>query len=217
MYQADQGAYWQAQLMYWGPKVLIALLIIVATWIIARAVKWALQKAIDRSPALKKHVTGTPDETVGHQLGTIATLIIWLVGIMAALRFLGIGQILDPINALTLEIFDFLPRLLGAGLLFFIGLILARIAKRLVETVLIASNVDGLMARIGIGDTAGTVPIPADAVPPGAAPAPLARTAPHSVAVGRACRPRCAHLAPPCAGRAVGGRSRLVPGNEAAR
>ena len=169
MYQADQGAYWQAQLMYWGPKVLIALLIIVATWIIARAVKWALQKAIDRSPALKKHVTGTPDETVGHQLGTIAKLIIWLVGIMAALRFLGIGQILDPINALTLEIFDFLPRLLGAGLLFFIGLILARIAKRLVETVLIASNVDGLMARIGIGDTAGTVPIPADAVPPGAA------------------------------------------------
>ena len=170
MYQADQGAYWQAQLMYWGPKVLIALLIIVATWIIARAVKWALQKAIDRSPALKKHVTGTPDETVGHQLGTIAKLIIWLVGIMAALRFLGIGQILDPINALTLEIFDFLPRLLGAGLLFFIGLILARIAKRLVETVLIASNIDGLMARIGIGDTAGTVPIPADAVPPGAAP-----------------------------------------------
>ena len=106
MYQADQGAYWQAQLMFWGPKVLIALLIIVATWIVARAVKWALQKAIDRSPALKKHVTGTPEETVGHQLGVIAKLIIWLVGILAALKFLGIGQILDPINALTLEIFQ---------------------------------------------------------------------------------------------------------------
>ena len=47
MYQADQGAYWQAQLMFWGPKVLIALLIIIATWIVARAVKWALQRAID--------------------------------------------------------------------------------------------------------------------------------------------------------------------------
>ena len=69
MYQTDQGAYWQAQLMFWGPKILIALLIIVATWIVARAVKWVLQKAIDRSPALKKHVTGTPEETVGHQLG----------------------------------------------------------------------------------------------------------------------------------------------------
>lgn len=181
MYQTDQSAYWQGQLTFWGPKILIALLIIVATWIVARAVKWALQKAIDRSPALRKHVTGTPEETVGHQLGTIAKLIVWLVGIMAALRFLGVAQILDPINRLLIEIFDFLPRLLGAGVLFFVGLIVARIVKRLVETALIAINVDGLMARIGIGDTGGTVPTPPEAVPPGAAPgatrASLARAA----------------------------------------
>jgi hypothetical protein len=181
MYQVDNSAYWQAQLMNWGPRVLIAILIIVATWAVARAVKWVLQKAIDRSPALKKHVTGTPEETVGHQLGTIAKLIIWLVGIMAALRFLGIGQILAPINALTLEIFEFLPRLIGAGLIFFLGVIVARIVRRLVETVLVAANVDALMARIGVGDTAGTVRTSPEAVPPGAAPgatrASLARAA----------------------------------------
>jgi len=181
MYQVDTSAYWQAQLMNWGPRILIAILIIVATWLVARAVKWVLQKAIDRSPALKKHVTGTPEETIGHQLGTIAKLIIWLVGIMAALRFLGIGQILAPINALTLEIFEFLPHLIAAGLIFFVGLVVARIVRRLVETVLIAANVDGLLARIGIGDTAGTVRTSPDSVPPGAAPgatrASLARAA----------------------------------------
>ena len=127
MYQVDQSAYWQAQLMNWGPKVLIAILILVATWIVARAVQWVLQKAIDRSPALKKHVTGTPHETVGHQLGTIAKLMIWLVGIMAGLSFLGFAQILAPINELVTQIFAFLPRLIGAGLIFFIGLIVARI------------------------------------------------------------------------------------------
>jgi hypothetical protein len=170
MYQVDQGAYWQAQMTYWGPQVLIALLIIVATWIVARAVKWMLQKAIDKSPALRKHVTGTPEETVGHQLGTVAKLIIWLLGIMAALNYLKIGQILQPINRLTIEIFDFLPRLLGAGVLFFVGLIVARILKRLVETILIASNIDGLMARMGIGDISGTVRTSPEAVPPGATP-----------------------------------------------
>jgi hypothetical protein len=177
----DQSAYWQAQVTYWGPKVLIALLILIATWIVARAVKWVLQRAIDRAPVLRKHVTGTPEETVGHQLGTIAKLIIWLVGIMAALQFLGIGQILAPINELVTEIFAFLPRLIGAGLIFFLGLIVARIVKRLVETVLIAANVDGLMARIGIGDTSGTMRTSPEAVPPGAAPgatrASLARAA----------------------------------------
>jgi hypothetical protein len=170
MYQVDSGAYWQAQMMYWGPKVLIAVLILIATWIVARAVKWVLQKAIDRSPALKKHVTGTPEETVGHQLGTIAKLIIWLVGIMAALQFLGFARILAPINELVTEIFVFLPKLIGAGLIFFVGLVVSRIVKRLVETVLTAANIDGLLARVGIGSSEGTVRTDPAAVPPGAAP-----------------------------------------------
>jgi len=177
----DTSAYWQAQLMNWGPKILIAILILIATWIVARAVKWVIQKAIDRTPALRKHMTGGPEETVGHQLGTIAKLIIWLVGIMAALQFLGFAQVLAPINELVTEIFAFLPKLIAAGLIFFVGLVVARIVRRLVETVLIAANVDGLLARVGIGSTEGTVRTAPEGVPPGAAPgatrASLARAA----------------------------------------
>jgi hypothetical protein len=154
MYESrGTGDYWQAQMMEWGPRILIAIAILIATWLIARAVKWALQKAIARTPALQKHTPGNQHETVGSQLGTIAKLLIWLVGIMAALQFLGIGQILAPINALTLSIFEFLPRLIGAGLLFFIGLIIARIARQLVETLVRAANVDRLVGRLGLTDS----------------------------------------------------------------
>ena len=38
MYQVDQGAYWLAQLMCLGPRVLFAILILVATLVVARAV-----------------------------------------------------------------------------------------------------------------------------------------------------------------------------------
>src|SRR5689334_18051813 len=156
----DTSAYWQAQLMNWGPKILIAILILIATYIVARTVKWVIQKAIDRTPALRKHMTGSPEETVGHQLGTIAKLIIWLVGIMAALQFLGFAQILAPINELVTEIFAFLPKLIGFGLILFVGYVVARLVQRLTETVLIAANVDGLLARVGIGSTEGTVRTP---------------------------------------------------------
>ena len=172
---------WRAQAVEWGPRILIALLILVATWIIARAVKWALAKAISKTPALQKHTPGNQHETVGQQIGTIAKLIVWLVGIMAALNFLQIGQILAPINTLTEEIFAFLPRLIGAGLIFFVGLIVARIVRRLVETLLTAANVDGFMARAGLGDHPPTVRADPEAVPAGAAPgatrATLARAA----------------------------------------
>ena len=153
----NSSAYWEGQAMTWGPRILIALLIIIATWLVARAVKWALQKAIARTPALQRNTPGNQHETIGAQLGTIAKLLIWLVGIMAALNYLGIGQILQPINSLTLSIFEFLPRLIGAGLIFFIGYILAKIVQRLLETSLTAINVDKLLARIGVSDTAATV------------------------------------------------------------
>jgi hypothetical protein len=180
MYQLDQSAYWEAQAMNWGPRILIAILILVATWLIARAVKWALQKMISRTPALQKHTPGNQHETVGHQLGTIAKLIIWLVGIMAALQFLGIAQILAPIERLLTQIFEFLPRLIGAGLIFFIGLILARIMRQLAETLVSALNIDRLLAKVGLNDDRSAesraAPVPAAGPATGTTTAPRAST-----------------------------------------
>ena len=116
-------------------------------------------------------MTGSPEETVGHQLGTIAKLIIWLVGIMAALSFLGVGQILAPINELVTRDFRLpaaadrrRPDPLRRP-------VVARIVQRLVETVLIAANIDGLLGRIGIDERRRRArrPSPARAATPGAA------------------------------------------------
>ncbi|GAA4012861.1 hypothetical protein GCM10022280_08640 [Sphingomonas swuensis] len=181
MYPPTTTVAWQTQMVQWGPRVLIALLILIATWAVARAVKWGLAKAVSRTPALQKHTPGNSHETVGNQLGTVAKLLVWLVGIMAALSYLRIDQILAPIATLNTEIFAFLPRLIGAGLIFFVGLIVARIVRRLVETLLTAANIDGFMARAGLGEHSATVRTDPAAVPPGAAPgatrASLARAA----------------------------------------
>ena len=48
MYQTTEPAvYWQQQLVEWGPKVLFAILILVATHFIAKAVQWGLAKLVD--------------------------------------------------------------------------------------------------------------------------------------------------------------------------
>jgi hypothetical protein len=145
-------AYFQNQALEWGPKILIAVLILAVTWLVARAVRSLLQRSSERVPALQKHSGSKPGESVGHQLGTVASLIVWLVGIMAALSFLGIGQILQPVATLTTGIFEFLPRLIGAGLIFFVGLIVARIARELVETLVSAADLEGLTSKLGIPD-----------------------------------------------------------------
>ena len=129
MYQNTEPArYWQDQLILWGPKVLLALLILIITHFVAKAVQWGVAKMIDRVPVLKRH-PGVGGDSVGTELGRLAYWLVWLVGLIAALQPLGLSGVLTPVTALTNEVFAFLPRLLGAGLFFFAGLILARIVR----------------------------------------------------------------------------------------
>ena len=83
--------YWRDQLFQWGPRVLFAILILVATHFIAKAVQWGVAKGIDRMPVLKRHpVSG--GESVGHELGRLGYWLVWLVGLIAALQPLGLSE-----------------------------------------------------------------------------------------------------------------------------
>jgi hypothetical protein len=163
---AGNGDYWQAQLMFWGPRILAAIAILVIAWLLARAAKWAIAKVVDRVPALRRHYEAEPGRTLGSLIGEIAFWLIILIGIMLALQPLQLGGVLDPVRQLTTNALAFIPNVVGAGLIFFIGLIVARIVRRLVEGSLLAANADGWLRKTGLAETAGTVP----ASPEGAAP-----------------------------------------------
>lgn len=139
----------------WAFKIGAALLILLITHFIAKGVKWAIAKMVDRIPALQKHSTSEPGETVGSQIGTLAYWIVWLVGLIVALQPLGLSSVLDPVRALTTNIFGFIPNILGAGLILFFGVIVATIVRRIVETALAAINADQWFARAGAGNITG--------------------------------------------------------------
>jgi hypothetical protein len=167
MYRSDGDAsYWQSELMTWAPRILGAIAILVIAWLLARAAKWAIAKAVDKVPALRKHYEAEPGKTLGSLIGDIAFWLILLIGIMIALQPLRLGGVLDPVRQLTTNTFAFIPNVVGAGLIFFIGLIVARIVRRLVEGALLAANADGWLRRTGLSETAGTAPAGAAGAPP---------------------------------------------------
>lgn len=174
MYRNDaaDGDYWQTQFMHWGPKILAAIAILVVAWLLARAAKWAIAKVVDRVPALKKHYEAEPGKTLGSLIGEIAFWLIILIGIMLAVQPLELGGVLDPVRQLTTNALAFIPNVVGAGLIFFIGLIVARIVRRLVEGALLAANADGWLRKAGLSANAGTVPASPEGAAPGVAPSP---------------------------------------------
>lgn len=160
MYQTEPpAAYWRDQLIQWGPRVVFAILILIATHFIAKAVQWGVAKLIDRMPVLKRHPQAGVD-SVGTELGRLVYWLVWLVGLVAALQPLGLNEVLTPVTVMTNEVFAFIPRVIGAGVLFFAGLILARVVRHVVEAALGALNLERLFSRAGI--SIGDAPLAVD-------------------------------------------------------
>ena len=160
MYRSEApAAYWRDQLFLWGPRVLFAILILIVTHFVAKGVQWGVARGIDKMPVLKRHPQAG-GESIGTELGRLAYWLVWLVGLIAALQPLGLSGVLTPVTNLTNEVFAFLPRILGAGLFFFAGLILARVVRHVVEAFLGALNLERLLGRAGV--SIGEAPLAVD-------------------------------------------------------
>lgn len=150
--------YYRAQdmMMEWGPRVLIAVVILLAAHILAKMVQWGLARVIDRTPGLKKHNEGVePKETVGFQLGQLGYWLVLLIGLIGALTTLGLTSIVEPLNGLLIEVTAFIPFLLGAVVIFFVGFIVATLAQRVVEAGLAAARTDAWLEKAGLSRVTG--------------------------------------------------------------
>lgn len=136
-------------------NVVIAILILIATWILARVVKWAIGKLVSKVGFLQKQ--GSDGQSVGDSLGQIASLLVWLFGLVAVMQVFALNAALTPIQSLLDNVMGYLPNIIGAVFVFFIGFVLAKILKQLVETALGAANLEGLAAKLNPNQAARAV------------------------------------------------------------
>jgi hypothetical protein len=134
-------------------KVGLAIVILIVTWILAAIVKWAIGKLVTKVPALQRD--GSNGQQIGKSVGQIAGLIVWLLGLIAVLQLFELDQVLSPLQGLLDGIFAFLPNIIGAGFIFFIGFVFAKIAKQLIQTALNAVDLTKLTSKFrSLGDKA---------------------------------------------------------------
>ncbi|MGI8943653.1 MAG: mechanosensitive ion channel [Qipengyuania sp.] len=138
-------------------KVGLAIVVLVITWAAAKAAKWAFAKLVDKV-AFFKRGTGS-GRTLGESLGEIVSLLIWLFGLLIVLNILGLGSVAGPIDSLLENIVEFIPNIIGAGLIFFIGMMVARIVRELVVTALQTVDFDKWANRGGVDNVTGNTTI----------------------------------------------------------
>ena len=157
-----------------GEKIVVALLILAVTWIVAKAVKMLFAKLVDSVPALRHHTSS--GATVGSSLGQVLSLLVWLFGLVAVLSVFQLTSVLQPLRTLLDQVGAYVPRIIGAGLIFYVGLIIARIVKQLIETSLQTVDFDRWMSRAGVGQVTGNDPYPATTTTPPATTPPASST-----------------------------------------
>ena len=115
-------------------KAAYAIIVLLITWVLAKVVKWLFAKLTGRVSALRH--TGSNGESLGESLGTIASLVVWLLGLIAILQVFGLDQVLAPIQSMLNTMLEFLPNIIGAAVVFFVGFLLAKIVRELLQRVL---------------------------------------------------------------------------------
>ena len=126
------------QIVPWLTTLGFAIGILVVTWVLATIAKGAFARLLDRVPFIKGASTG--GETIGTSIGRILSLFIWLFGLIALLQLFGLNNVIAPLQTLLNKVMAAIPNILGAALIFFVGLMVARIVKQLVERLVATAN-----------------------------------------------------------------------------
>lgn len=128
-------------------KVGLAIVILIVTWLLAKGAKWAFAKLVDNVGFLQKSTSS--GDSIGLQLGKIVSLLIWLFGLLAILQVFSLGGVMQPVTTLLDDVMGFIPNIVGAALIFFIGLLVARIVRDLTVTTLHTIDFDKWANRGG--------------------------------------------------------------------
>ncbi|ANS78573.1 Small-conductance mechanosensitive channel [Serinicoccus hydrothermalis] len=127
-------------------KVGIALIILIVTWVVARLVKTAFTKLVSRAKFLQRQ--SADGQSLGEALGQIASLLVWLLGLVAVLQVFNLDGVLQPVQGMLDTLLSYLPNLIGAGFVLFVGYIIAKIARQLTQTGLDTAGFDRGVSRM---------------------------------------------------------------------
>ncbi len=131
----------------WAVGPVIALVTIIIGYFIAKIAQMIVAGAINKTGLGRK--AQTTGGNIGKSLGKAVFWVLWLMFIMMGLsRFPQLAEPLQGIKEMLNNIFSYVPNILGAGFIFFIGWILAKIFREAATSTLEAAQVDNLVSKL---------------------------------------------------------------------
>ncbi|BAY83682.1 TM helix repeat-containing protein [Calothrix parasitica NIES-267] len=127
------------------PSLLGAVAILVIGFVVANLAKAVVKSLLSRTNIdnrIASGLTGSDSVEVEKFVGSLVYWVVLLITIVAVLDTLNLQVASQPLNSFLNQIGEFLPKLLGAGILLGVAWVLATLVKTVVVKALNAANVD---------------------------------------------------------------------------
>lgn len=139
----------------YAPRIVSAALLLAVAWVVASLVRRLLRRVLTAAHVderLEEHAGVTPGSrfALPETVSSAAYWLVFLVFLPAMLEALALDGLLQPVREMLGKVLSYLPNLFGAALILIIGLFAARAVQRIVTSLLAASRIDELGARIGL-------------------------------------------------------------------
>ncbi len=130
-----------------GPlgKYLAAILIFLIGRAVARGVGKMVERGLTKTGLddnIGKHLGSSKGSSPARMVGMLVYYVLLLFVLIFALGFVGLNEVTDPLKDLLSKFLGYIPALIGAGIIVFLGVVLARVVKALLENVLTAAKID---------------------------------------------------------------------------
>lgn len=137
------------------PGVLGALIVLLIGWLIAKGIKKLVINLLQRTSWDEKLLkNGIKGGDTNEFLGKLVYYVLMVIVFLIVLEMLGITAVLEPLESMVNEFLAFIPRLIAAGIIGFVGYMLAKLISGLVGAG--AQVIGRLVEKTGVNDTEKT-------------------------------------------------------------
>jgi len=133
------------------PGVLGAIVVLIIGWIIAKSISGLVKKVLkktdlDNKVFQKSNASVSPESFISK----LVYYIIMLVVLMVVLEMMGVENVLEPVKNLVNGFVDFIPNMVGAGIIGFAGYIIATIASEVLGFA--GGKIDDFSTKMGLSN-----------------------------------------------------------------
>lgn len=140
------------QVLLFIPNLIGAAALAILGWVVATVARSALASALHRTTLDEKLTAEAGIQPMGENIANLAYWFILLMFLPMVLQQLNLTGLLTPVNAMISKGLAFLPNLVGAAIIVFVGFIIAKILRGIVTNVVSSLNLQSLAGKAGIGN-----------------------------------------------------------------